>query len=172
MAAAQKLYQDGKITYMRTDSFNLSGQAIAAATDFIKRLYGPEYSTVRKFKTKNASAQEAHEAIRPTDISLETASNNEYDQKLYDLIRRRTLASQMSPAKLENTTVTINISTRDEHFEAKGEVIIFDGFLRVYGAPKKKFCHRLPPKTCFQLVRLLLAKYLPDRQPATAKVAW
>jgi len=142
MAAAQKLYQAGKITYMRTDSVNLSGQAIAAATDFIKRLYGPEYSTVRKFKTKNASAQEAHEAIRPTDMSLETASNNEYDQKLYDLIRRRTLASQMSPAKLENTTVTVTISTRDEIFEAKGSVITFDGFLRVYGGGKEDI---LPP---------------------------
>ncbi len=109
MASAQKLYQDGKITYMRTDSVNLSGQAIAAATDFIKRLYGPNYSTVRKFKTKSASAQEAHEAIRPTDITLETASNNSYDQKLYDLIRRRTLASQMSPAKLEKTTIAIDI---------------------------------------------------------------
>ena len=93
MMSAQKLYQDGKITYMRTDSVNLSGQAIAAATDFIKRLYGPEYSVVRKFKTKSAGAQEAHEAIRPTDVTVETASNNEYDQKLYDLIRRRTLAS-------------------------------------------------------------------------------
>lgn len=142
MASAQKLYQDGKITYMRTDSVNLSGQAIAAATDFIKRLYGPEYSTVRKFKTKNASAQEAHEAIRPTDISRETASNNEYDQKLYDLIRRRTLASQMSPAKLENTTVSIIISTRDELFEAKGQIITFDGFLRVYGTGKEEI---LPP---------------------------
>ena len=136
MAAAQKLYQAGKITYMRTDSVNLSGQAIAAATDYIKRLYGAEYSTVRKFKTKNSSAQEAHEAIRPTDMSLETASSNEYDQKLYDLIRRRTLASQMSPAKLENTTVTITISTRDEVFEAKGKVVVFDGFMRVYGASK------------------------------------
>lgn len=136
MTAAQKLYQAGKITYMRTDSVNLSGQAIAAATDYIKRLYGPEYSTVRKFKTKNASAQEAHEAIRPTDMSLETASNNEYDQKLYDLIRRRTLASQMAPAKLEKTTATITISTRKEVFEAKGEIVVFDGFLRVYGGSK------------------------------------
>ncbi len=144
MTAAQKLYQDGKITYMRTDSVNLSGQAIAAATEHIKRLYGPEYSTVRKFKTKSAGAQEAHEAIRPTDISRETASNNEYDQKLYDLIRRRTLASQMSPAKLEKTTVTIAISTRDEVLEAKGEVVVFDGFLRVYGAAKDEL---LPPLT-------------------------
>lgn len=179
MAAAQKLYQAGKITYMRTDSVNLSSQAIATATDFIKQLYGPEYSTVRKFKTKSASAQEAHEAIRPTDITRETVSSNEYDQKLYDLIRRRTLASQMSPAKLEKTTITIDISqqsnratklaetsatrvsavasttgTRREavsddfggksatneklHFESKGEVIIFDGFLRVYGGGKEE----------------------------------
>jgi DNA topoisomerase-1 len=138
MASAQKLYQAGKITYMRTDSVNLSGQAIAAAAEHIKRLYGPEYSTVRKFKTKAAGAQEAHEAIRPTDMSLETASNNEYDQKLYDLIRRRTLASQMAPAKLEKTTVTITISTGKKVFEAKGEVIVFDGFLRVYGASKEE----------------------------------
>ena len=146
MAAAQKLYQAGKITYMRTDSVNLSGQAIASATDYIKRLYGPEYSTVRKFKTKSSGAQEAHEAIRPTDMSLETASNNEYDQKLYDLIRRRTLASQMSPAKLENTTVTITISTRSEVFEAKGQVITFDGFLRVYGASKEEILPSLAAK--------------------------
>ena len=136
MAAAQKLYQAGKITYMRTDSVNLSGQAIAAATDFVKRLYGPEYSQVRKFKTKSASAQEAHEAIRPTDIALETASNNEYDQKLYDLIRRRTLASQMSPAQIENTTITITTGTASLDFVAKGSVITFDGFLRVYGGGK------------------------------------
>lgn len=145
MSAAQKLYQDGKITYMRTDSVNLSGQAIASATDYIKRLYGPEYSTVRKFKTKSAGAQEAHEAIRPTDMSRETASNNEYDQKLYDLIRRRTLASQMSPAKLENTTITITISTAKETFTAKGQTIVFDGFLRVYGTSKEEI---LPELAC------------------------
>ena len=136
MASAQRLYQDGKITYMRTDSVNLSGQAIAAATDFIKRLYGPDYSTVRKYKTKASGAQEAHEAIRPTDITRETVTSNEYDQKLYDLIRRRTLASQMSAAKLEKTTVTIAISRASALFEAKGEVVIFDGFLRVYGGGK------------------------------------
>lgn len=142
MASAQKLYQAGKITYMRTDSVNLSGQAIAAATDYIKRLYGPEYSQVRKFTTKAAGAQEAHEAIRPTDMTVETATNNEYDQKLYDLIRRRTLASQMAPAKLENTTVTITISTSKQVFTAKGQVITFDGYLRVYGASKEEI---LPP---------------------------
>ena len=144
MASAQRLYQDGKITYMRTDSVNLSGQAIASATDFIKRLYGPDYSTVRKFKTKSASAQEAHEAIRPTDITRETVTSNEYDQKLYDLIRRRTLASQMSPAKLEKTTISIDIQGNNKlHFEAKGEVITFDGFLRVYGGGKDEILPKL-----------------------------
>jgi DNA topoisomerase-1 len=137
MASAQKLYQDGKITYMRTDSTTLSGQAIAAATDYIKKEFGDQYSHVRNFKTKSANAQEAHEAIRPTDMSLERASSNEYEQKLYDLIRRRTLASQMAPAKLEKTTVSIKISNEKPIFEAKGEVIIFDGFLKVYGGSKK-----------------------------------
>lgn len=137
MSAAQKLYQEGKITYMRTDSVNLSGQAIAAAADYIKRLYGHEYSQVRKFKTKSASAQEAHEAIRPTDMAREDVSGDSYEQKLYDLIRRRTLASQMAPAKTENTTVTINISTGKKVFTAKGQVITFDGFLRVYNIATK-----------------------------------
>ena len=138
MAAAQKLYQAGKITYMRTDSVNLSGQAIAAAADYIKSAYGENYVKVRKFKTKSSSAQEAHEAIRPTDMRLEKASASEYDQKLYTLIRNRTLASQMAPAELEKTTVKINISNASENFESKGEVIVFDGFLKVYGASKKE----------------------------------
>jgi len=137
MASAQKLYQAGKITYMRTDSTVLSKQALASAADYITSSFGKEYSQVRQFKTKSASAQEAHEAIRPTDITAEKVSSDQYDQKLYDLIRRRTLASQMAPAKLEKTVVTIAISTSDLHFEAKGEVIIFDGFLKVYGASKK-----------------------------------
>lgn len=137
MSSAQKLYQAGKITYMRTDSTTLSKQALAATADFIKSTYGDKYSQVRQFKTKSASAQEAHEAIRPTDIRTEKGSTNEYDQKLYDLIRRRTLASQMAPAQLEKTTVTIAISSNKESFEAKGEVILFDGFLKVYGAGKK-----------------------------------
>ncbi|MEI7689735.1 MAG: type I DNA topoisomerase [Candidatus Saccharibacteria bacterium] len=143
MSSAQKLYQEGKITYMRTDSVTLSGQAIAAAADYIKSKFGDQYSTVRAFKTKSASAQEAHEAIRPTDMGLERGSSNEYDQKLYDLIRRRTLASQMAPAKLEKTVITIGITLPNSNsqipkanFEAKGEVIIFDGFLKVYGGSK------------------------------------
>lgn len=138
MTAAQKLYQEGKITYMRTDSVTLSGPAIAAAADYIKSAFGENYSQVRTFKTKSANAQEAHEAIRPTDIRLEKGSSNEYDQKLYNLIRNRTLASQMAPAQLEKTTVTIAISSGKEVFEAKGEVIVFDGFLKVYGGSKKE----------------------------------
>ena len=147
MASAQKLYQEGRITYMRTDSVNLSSQAIAASADYIKRLYGIEYSHVRKFKTKSAGAQEAHEAIRPTDITRESVSGSDYDQRLYDLIRRRTLASQMAPAKLENTTITISINDGEKQnnssktndklvFEAKCQVVLFDGFLRVYGGGK------------------------------------
>jgi len=137
MGAAQKLYQEGKITYMRTDSVNLSSQALAQMTDYIKAEHGEQYHQFRTFKTKNASAQEAHEAIRPTDVRQEFASSDEYNQKLYDLIRRRTLASQMAPAKLEKTVVTITISSNKEVFEAKGEVIVFDGFLKVYGGSKK-----------------------------------
>jgi DNA topoisomerase I len=137
MTSAQRLYQEGKITYMRTDSVNLSGLAIAAAKEFITNKYGAEYSQVRQFKTKSSSAQEAHEAIRPTDMALEHASKDSYDQKLYDLIRNRVLASQMAPAKLEKTTVSIVISTSKEVFEAKGEVVLFDGFLKVYGASSK-----------------------------------
>ncbi len=137
MSSAQKLYQEGKITYMRTDSVNLGDEAKNAAASYITTAFGPQYSHIRNFKTKSASAQEAHEAIRPTDISHDHGSSNEYDQKLYDLIRRRTLASQMSPAKLEKTVVMITISTSTEHFEAKGEVILFDGFLKVYGGSKK-----------------------------------
>lgn len=138
MASAQKLYQAGKITYMRTDSVSLSSQALGQMTDFIKKEYGEQYHQYRTFKSKSANAQEAHEAIRPTDISVLQASSDEYDQKLYDLIRRRTLASQMAPAKLEKTTVTIGISTGSERFEAKGEVVLFDGFLKVYGTSQKE----------------------------------
>lgn len=136
MTSAQRLYQAGKITYMRTDSLNLSKQAVAAAANYIEKAYGKDYVQVRTFKTKNSSAQEAHEAIRPTDASLEIASSDSYDQKLYDLIRRRSLASQMSPAKLEKTIITIDIEGSKLTFEAKGEVVLFDGFLKVYGRSK------------------------------------
>ena len=168
MAAAQRLYQAGKITYMRTDSVNLSSQAISASTDYIKRLYGAEYSTVRKFKTKSASAQEAHEAIRPTDVTLETATSDDRDQRLYDLIRRRTLASQMSPAKLENTTVTIAIDghdTKQSFFEAKGQVITFDGFLRVYGGGKEELLPALKSGDQLQ-THEIIARQIFTRPPA------
>ena len=138
MRLAQSLYESGHITYMRTDSVNLSKQALADAKRFITDTYGETYSQTRTFKTKAASAQEAHEAIRPTSMALEVASSSSYDQKLYDLIRRRTLASQMAAAKLERTTITIHIEhAPDLHFTAKGEVILFDGFLKVYGGSKK-----------------------------------
>jgi DNA topoisomerase-1 len=138
MASAQRLYQEGKITYMRTDSVNLSKLALAQAGDYITQTFGSEYHQFRTFKTKSASAQEAHEAIRPTDMASERASSDEYDQKLYDLIRRRTLSSQMAPAKLEKTVISITISTAKQVFEAKGEVIVFAGFLKVYGASTKE----------------------------------
>ena len=144
MTSAQKLYQAGKITYMRTDSTTLSAQAIAAAASYIEKTYGKAYVQARTFKTKSKGAQEAHEAIRPTNMSLEVASSDPYDQKLYELIRRRTLASQMAPAKLERTEITISVQSQesrvksqDHHFVAKGEVITFDGFLRVYGRSKE-----------------------------------
>ena len=138
MSAAQKLYQDGKITYMRTDSVNLSTVALGAMTSYITNTYGNEYHQYRTYKTKSANAQEAHEAIRPTDVSVEKASSDPYEQRLYELIRKRTLATQMAPAKMERTTATILISTTKEHFEAKGEVIVFDGFLRVYDYAKRE----------------------------------
>lgn len=145
MASAQKLYQAGKITYMRTDSVTLSRQAIAAAAEYIEKKYGKEYLQVRAYKTKSASAQEAHEAIRPTDMALGIGSSDPYDQKLYELIRNRTLASQMAAAKLEKTIARISIGDQPARlvFEAKGEVIRFDGFLRVYG--NKKQDTLLPP---------------------------
>lgn len=171
MSSAQRLYQAGKITYMRTDSMSLSGQAIAAAASYIKSAFGDQYSQVRKFKTKSASAQEAHEAIRPTDMSAEKASVDEYDQKLYSLIRNRTLASQMSPAKLEKTVITIATTPRDSSlathsFEAKGEVVVFDGFLRVYG--RRKDDEILPPLSSGDSITLseAVAKQVFARPPA------
>jgi DNA topoisomerase-1 len=136
MTLAQRLYESGHITYMRTDSTTLSGQAIAAAGDYISGEYGGEYHQVRQYKTKNQSAQEAHEAIRPTDFRKTAAGGDSQQKKLYDLIWRRALASQMSPARLERTEVTIDISTQPQKFIAKGEVLEFDGFMKVYGGTK------------------------------------
>ena len=136
MTLAQRLYESGYITYMRTDSTNLSGLAIDAAKQFITKNYGDKYSTVRQYKTKNASAQEAHEAIRPSDFARLSAGADGQQEKLYQLIWQRALASQMSPAAVEKTDVKIKVSTRTEIFTAKGEVLKFDGFLKVYGGGK------------------------------------
>ncbi len=132
MLVAQKLYEAGKITYMRTDSVNLSEIALNAAEQQIKNEYGKNYSHRRQFKTKSKTAQEAHEAIRPTDFGNESISGSRDEKVLYELIWKRALASQMSDAQLERTTLKINISKADKLFVAKGEVIKFDGFLKVY----------------------------------------
>ena len=136
MSIAQKLYQSGFITYMRTDSVNLSGQAIAQASEYIKATYGDNYHQVRNFQTKTAGAQEAHEAIRPTDLARESVPGDERTKKLYSLIRNRTLATQMADAKINRTSADIIISDHDKKFVAKGEVVAFDGFLKVYGSSK------------------------------------
>lgn len=132
MQVAQRLYEAGLITYMRTDSVNLSSEALAAAKDAILQNYGEEYSKVRNFKGKTKGAQEAHEAIRPTDMKLQSPQLERDQSKLYELIWKRTLASQMSDAELERTNVKIKASTHNEEFMANGEVVKFDGFLKVY----------------------------------------
>ncbi|MDR0500678.1 MAG: type I DNA topoisomerase [Coriobacteriales bacterium] len=142
MSAAQALYQDGKITYMRTDSTNLSDQALGAIGKWISANLGTEYAHKRQYKTKSVAAQEAHEAIRPTDISVAEAGKNDFEKRVYQLIRSRTLASQMAAARLERTTVTIVASAAqdaNERFAAKGEAVLFDGFLRVYGKSSEKY---------------------------------
>jgi len=132
MLVAQKLYEAGKITYMRTDSVNLSSSAMGMAKAEILRTYGEKYVKLRQFTTKAKGAQEAHEAIRPTDISVEAVSGNKDEQRLYELIRKRMIASQMSDALLEKTTINISISKNSAFFVATGEVLVFDGFLKVY----------------------------------------
>lgn len=132
MLIAQKLYEAGYITYMRTDSVNLSDFALDAAEQTIKKDFGKEYHHKRTYQTKSANAQEAHEAIRPTDFSRETISGSKDEKALYELIWKRAIASQMSDAEIERTTVKIKGSKLDDLFTAKGEVILFDGFLKVY----------------------------------------
>ena len=131
MILAQKLYESGKITYMRTDSVNLSDLAVDAISDQIRSQYGQKYIQTRKYKNKNESAQEAHEAIRPTDMASLTVEDADC-RRLYDLIWKRTMASQMADAELEKTTAKIQISTNKEELTASGEVLKFDGFLKVY----------------------------------------
>ena len=132
MKIAQQLYEAGNITYMRTDSVNLSGTALNAAKEIISKEYGDKYIQIRNYKTKSKSAQEAHEAIRPAYLNKQTITGNNSENKLYNLIWKRTIASQMSDALIERTTVAIDISNADEKFVATGEVLKFNGFLKVY----------------------------------------
>ena len=132
MMVAQRLYESGRITYMRTDSVNLSSLAINASKKEIVESYGAEYSNPRKFHTNSKGAQEAHEAIRPTFINTEDLDWTNQERRLYDLIWKRTIASQMADAQIEKTTVTIDINGAEEKFVANGEVVVFDGFLKVY----------------------------------------
>jgi DNA topoisomerase-1 len=133
MRVAQGLYERGNITYMRTDSVNLSQQAIDGAKEEIEKNFGAKYVFTRQYKTKSSSAQEAHEAIRPTDFSAkEIEGHNDNEARLYDLIRKRTIASQMANAEVEKTVITIGQNKTQDNFIATGEVITFDGFLRVY----------------------------------------
>ena len=132
MMVAQQLYEAGYITYMRTDSVNLSDLALSQAKELILKEYGEEYFKSRKYSNKIKGAQEAHEAIRPTVLSNTEVNLDSSAQRLYDLIRKRTIASQMADAKLEKTNITINISNRGEKYLCQGEVILFDGFMKVY----------------------------------------
>ncbi len=143
MTLAQRLYEAGSITYMRTDSTIISGLAIKAAEDYIVKNYGQNYHERRQYKTKKESAQEAHEAIRPTDFAKTSAGTDSQQQKLYQLIWQRALAGQMAAAQVEKTEVTISVSGRPEVFVAKGEVLKFDGFMKVYGGMKDDVI--LPP---------------------------
>lgn len=161
MTIAQRLYESGKISYMRTDSLNLSDEAVQGATREIQRSFGENFVKTRRFKTKSASAQEAHEAIRPTDFSQMVASSDRNEQRLYELIWKRAIASQMADAEIEKTTVTIGISTQpDQKLQATGEVIKFEGFLKVYIESKDEdeadedVKGMLPPLTIGQAIDL------------------
>ncbi len=151
MMLAQHLYENGRITYMRTDSVNLSKLCLGASKEEIVKLYGAEYSKTRQYHTNSKGAQEAHEAIRPTYMSETEVEGNPQEKRLYDLIWKRTAASQMADAEIEKTMVNINISTMSDQFVAQGEVVKFDGFLKVYRESfddeeqQDEFSHILPP---------------------------
>lgn len=136
MVVAQQLYEAGYITYMRTDSVNLSAYALATAKEVITEMFGADYVHVHNFQTRTKGAQEAHEAIRPTDLSRQTIPGDTFAKHLYELIWKRTIASQMSDAKTEKTNITIPVSNRKEKFVATGEVVLFMGFLKVYAESK------------------------------------
>lgn len=163
MMYAQKLYEAGKISYMRTDSTNLSEEAIQKASEAITDAYGAKYVETRQFKTKNENAQEAHEAIRPTDFAVSSAGSDLKEKRLYDLIWKRAIASQMADAQLERTTATVGISTTPEDLIAQGEVIKFDGFLKVYLEGKddeddEENSKMLPPLSIGQILDLDILK--------------
>ena len=152
MMVAQHLYENGRITYMRTDSVNLSGLCINASKEEIKNLYGEEYSKPRQYRTNAKGAQEAHETIRPTYMNQTEIEGTIQEKKLYDLIWKRTIASQMADAEIEKTTVNITVSGTDELFIAQGEVVKFDGFIKVYRESlddeelqEEELSHILPP---------------------------
>ncbi len=152
MMVAQHLYENGRITYMRTDSVNLSGLCINASKEEIKNLYGEEYSKSRQYRTNAKGAQEAHEAIRPTYMNQTEIEGTVQEKKLYDLIWKRTIASQMADAEIEKTTVNITVSGTNEQFVAQGEVVKFDGFIKVYRESldeeelqEEELSHILPP---------------------------
>ncbi|MBR2290954.1 MAG: type I DNA topoisomerase [Prevotella sp.] len=153
MMLAQHLYENGQITYMRTDSVNLSKLCLAASKEEIVKLYGAEYSKTRQYHTSSKGAQEAHEAIRPTYMDKTEIEGNPQEKRLYDLIWKRTTASQMADAEIEKTTVNITISGSDEQFVAQGEVVKFDGFIKVYresnddDEQQEEYMHILPPLT-------------------------
>lgn len=172
MAVAQKLYESGKISYMRTDSVNLSDEARNGAMRQITSAYGKEFHQTRQFKTKSNSAQEAHEAIRPTDFSVNDPGMDRNALRLYDLIWKRAIASQMADAELEKTTATIAISTNPKTLIASGEVIKFEGFLKVYmesgdDEDEEENSKVLPPLTIGQDLTLdeLIAKQIFSRHP-------
>ena len=153
MMVAQHLYENGQITYMRTDSVNLSTLCLNASKQEIVKLYGKEYSKTRQYHTSSKGAQEAHEAIRPTYMDKTEIEGTAQEKRLYDLIWKRTIASQMADAEIEKTQVNINISTQSEQFIAQGEVVKFDGFIKVYRESiddeeqQDEFSHILPPLT-------------------------
>jgi DNA topoisomerase-1 len=162
MVVAQKLYEAGKISYMRTDSVNLSDEAVQGATRQIESAYGKEYVYNRAFKSKSSSAQEAHEAVRPTDFSVMDPGMDSGAKRLYELIWKRAIASQMADAELERTTATISISTNSRTLTATGEVIRFEGFLKVYRESRdedeeeggEEGSRMLPPLTVGQVLDL------------------
>ncbi len=166
MLLAQRLYENGHITYMRTDSPVLSGLATSMIGNFIEQKYGSKYHQYRQFASKNSSAQEAHEAIRPTDVSKLVAGDDEQQRKIYDLIWKRAVSSQMAQAKVEKTEVTVSIEGREETLHGKGEVLIFDGYLSIYGGGKEDKI--IPPLSVGDELTLqkMVAKETFGRSPA------